>query len=151
MRFLANFLIIGPQQIAKNFEWLGSLLARVVVGYVFMLTGWGKIQNLEVMIENFAEWGIPFPQILTPFVAAWECFGGLFLIVGLMTRISSGGLAVIMVVAIISAKLSDIDSIETLFGFEEATYFVLFTWFAISGAGRASIDNLIEKKFSKKS
>ncbi len=149
MFLINNLLILGPKKIAAYFEWAGPLLARLVVGYVFMLTGLGKLQNLDVMIENFAEWGIPFPHFTTPFVAGWECFGGLFLILGLMTRICGGALAVVMVVAIISAKLSDIDSLETLLGFEEATYFVVFTWLAIGGAGKISFDYLIERRSKK--
>ena len=145
---LLNFLILWPRKIAEYFLWAGPLLARIVVGYVFMLTGWGKLTNLPDIIENFREWGIPFPEFTTPFVAGWECFGGLFLILGLMTRICGGALAVVMVVAIISAKLTDIDSLETLLGFEEATYFAVFTWLTIGGAGKASLDYFLEKKFS---
>lgn len=145
MKPLLNLLILGPKRIASYFEWAGPLLARIIVGYTFMLTGWGKLNNLDAITENFASWGIPFPHFMTPFVASWECFGGLFLILGLMTRISGGALAVTMIVAIISAKWEDVDSLETLLGFEEATYFAVFTWLAICGAGKASIDYLLER------
>lgn len=146
---LLNFLILWPKQIASHFEWLGPLTARIVVGYTFMLTGWEKLQNLPAITQNFREWGIPHPEFMTPFVASWECFGGLFIILGLLTRICGGALAVVMIVAIISAKLSDVDSLETLLGFEEATYFGVFTWLAISGAGKASLDYLLEKKLKR--
>ncbi len=69
---------------------------------------------------------------------------------GLMTRICGGALSVVMIVAIISAKLSDIDSLETLLGFEEAIYFAVFSWLAICGAGKVSLDYLLEKKFLHK-
>lgn len=147
MRVLFNVLIVWPKQVASHFEWLGPLVARVVVGYTFMLTGWGKLNNLPAIIENFQSWGIPFPEFMTPFVAGWEFFGGLGLILGLMTRICGGALAVVMVVAIISAKLADIDSLETLLGFEEATYFAVFTWLAICGAGKASLDDWLERRY----
>jgi putative oxidoreductase len=149
MNFLMNLLILGPKKIASYVEWAGPLIARIVVGYTFMLTGWGKLTNLPLVVENFKSWGIPFPEFMTPFVASWEFFGGLGLILGLMTRICGGALAIVMVVAIVSAKLSDIDSLETLLGFEEATYFAIFTWLAISGAGKASIDCLLERLYSK--
>ncbi len=139
-------LILGPKRIAEHFEWAAPMLARLVVGYTFMLTGWAKLQNLPDIIENFRSWGIPHPELLTPFVAGWECFGGLFLMLGLMTRISGGGLAVTMLVAIASAKWGDVDSLETLLGFEESTYFAVFTWLAISGAGNASLDYLLERR-----
>jgi putative oxidoreductase len=53
-----------------------------------------------------------------------------------------------MIVAIAAAKWSDVDSLETLLGFEEATYFAVFTWLAICGAGKASIDHLLERRGS---
>lgn len=148
---LLNLLIFWPKKIASYFDWAGPLVARLIVGYVFMLTGWTKLNNLTFMIENFRDWGIPFPEIMTPFVSGLECFGGLFLILGLFTRIMGGGLAVVMVVAILSAKWADIDSLETLLGFEESAYFAVFTWLAISGAGKASLDYLLQQKFRSRS
>ena len=140
-----RLLILWPERIAAYLLWAGPLLARLVVGYTFMLTGWGKLTNLPAITENFISWGIPFPHILTPFVSGVEFFGGILLMLGLMTRIAGGALAVIMVVAVISAKLDDIDSLETLLGFEEATYFAVFTWLAITGAGKASLDHLLTR------
>ena len=116
---------------------------RLVVGYTFMLAGWGKLNNLPQMIQNFTDWGIPFPQILTPFVSGVECFGGAMLILGLFTRIPAAMLAVVMVVAVKAAKWGDVDSLETLIGFEEATYFAAFMWLAIAGPGAASLDRLL--------
>ena len=143
---IIQFLINWPERVASRFLWAGPLLGRIVVGYVFMLTGWGKLNNLPHMIELFTGWGIPFPEIMTPVASGIECFGGLFLMLGLFTRISGGALAVVMAVAIVSAKLHDIDSLETLLGFEEVTYFVVFTWLAICGAGKASLDHLISAR-----
>ncbi|MFN7835194.1 MAG: DoxX family protein [Burkholderiaceae bacterium] len=136
-------LIVWPERIAAHFLWAAPLVARVVVGYVFMLTGWTKLHNLPLMIENFTAWGIPFPEILTPLASGIECFGGLALMLGLCTRVSGGMLAVVMLVAIKAAKWGDIDSLETLFGFEETAYFVVFTWLAIAGAGKVSVDEWV--------
>lgn len=143
MNFVIHLLILLPAQIASHFAWAGPLIMRIVVGYTFMLAGWGKLNNLPLMIENFAGWGIPFPAILTPFVSAVECFGGAMLIFGLFTRIPAAMLAVVMIVAIMSAKWSDVDSLQTLLGFEEATYFAGFMWLAIAGPGAASLDRLL--------
>jgi putative oxidoreductase len=143
MKFIVNLLILLPAKIASHFAWLGPLVMRLVVGYTFMLAGWGKLTNLSQVIPNFVEWGIPFPNILTPFVAGVECFGGAMLIAGLFTRIPAAMLAVVMVVAIKSAKWGDVDSLETLLGFEEATYFAAFLWLAIAGPGAASLDRLL--------
>jgi putative oxidoreductase len=145
MKLLLNLLILWPKYIASYFEWAGPLVARLTVGYVFMLTGWGKLQNLDQVTDYFNSLGIPFPQIMTPFVAGLECFGGLFLMLGVLTRISAGGLAVTMIVAIVSAKWAEIDSLHTLLGFEETLFLAIFTWLAIGGAGKASVDHLVEK------
>jgi putative oxidoreductase len=143
MNFIVNLLILLPARIASHFSWAGPLLMRLIVGYTFMLTGWGKLTNLAQVTENFVGWGIPFPNILTPFVSGVEFFGGVMLILGLFTRIPAAMLAVVMVVAIKSAKWGDIDSLETLLGFEEATYFAAFVWLAIAGPGNASLDRLL--------
>jgi putative oxidoreductase len=143
MYFLVNWLILLPAQIASHFSWAGPLIMRLVVGYTFMLAGWGKLNNLAQVTENFAGWGIPFPTILTPFVSSVEFFGGIMLILGLFTRIPAAMLAVVMVVAVKAAKWSDVDSLQTLLGFEEATYFAAFMWLAIAGPGPASLDRLL--------
>jgi putative oxidoreductase len=143
MHFVTSLLISLPAQIASYFSWAGPLIMRIVVGYTFMQAGWGKLNNLAQVTENFISWGIPFPKILTPFVSSVEFFGGILLILGLFTRIPAAMLAVVMVVAIKSAKWGDVDSLETLLGFEEATYFAGFMWLAIAGPGAASLDRLL--------
>jgi putative oxidoreductase len=142
---ITRIFIDWPAGVTSYFPWAGVLVARIVVGYVFMLTGWYKLNNLPGMIQNFADWGIPFPEIMTPFVSGVECLGGLFLMLGLCTRVAGAMLCGVMVVAVISAKFSDIDSLETLLGFEESLYFAIFFWLAVSGAGKASLDYLITR------
>ena len=104
MNSIVNLLILLPAQIASHFAWAGPLIMRLVVGYTFMLSGWGKLNNLPQITQNFIEWGILFPKILTPFVSGVEFFGGIMLILGLFTRIPAAMLAFTMLVAIKSAK-----------------------------------------------
>lgn len=151
MNFLVNLLIALPARIAAHFSWAGPLFARLIVGYVFMWTGWQKLNNLEAMTKNFTEWGIWFPKLLTPFASGVECFGGILLILGLFTRIAAAQLAFVMIVAIKVAKLDDWlmqwrtgeSSIDTLLGFEEFTYMAVFFWLAVAGAGKVSLDYLL--------
>src|SRR3978361_1899741 len=116
MNFIVNLLITLPERRASHFAWAGPLVMRLVVGYVFMLTGWGKLNSLPQMIQNFTEWGIPFPRILTPFVSGVEFFGGILLILGLFTRIPAAMLAVVMLVAIKAAKWENVDWLGALLG-----------------------------------
>lgn len=143
MQALVDWLIVRPGRLAGYFDWLPALVARIVVGWVFMWSGWTKLHNLPQMIENFTEWGIPYPNILTPFVSGVEFFGGLLLLLGLVTRIAAPPLAVVMIVAIISAKWDQIDSLETLLGFEEIAYMALFGWLAVAGPGPVSLDYVL--------
>ena len=146
MKFLVDFLINGPERLSAPFAWLPPLFARLVVGWVFMWSGWTKLHNLPAMIQNFTEWGIPFPQVMTPFVSGVEFFGGLLLLLGLFTRIAAVPLVIVMVVAIISAKWSQVDSLETLLGFEEVSYMALFGWLAVAGPGPISLDYWLGRK-----
>jgi putative oxidoreductase len=140
-----------PEKVASHLTWLAPLFARIVVGWEFLWSGWGKLNNLPQITENFIGWGIPFPHVLTPFVSGVEFFGGLFLLLGFLTRISAGALGVTMVVAIKSAKWADVDSLETLLGFDETEYLALFLWLAIAGAGRVSLDWVLQRVYLRPS
>jgi putative oxidoreductase len=150
MATLIDALIGWPARVARHLTWCAPLIARIVVGEEFMVSGWGKLTNLPTTIQNFVGWGIPIPHFLGPLTAGIEFFGGLFLILGLLTRISGGALGVVMIVAIKSAKWDDVVTANMLFGkfttlvgFDESEYFALFLWLAIAGAGAISLDRLL--------
>src|SRR5271156_2533929 len=138
MRQIIDSLIGWPERVAQHLAWLAPLFARITVGWVFLLSGWGKLMNLPQVTENFVGWGIPLPHLLAPFTSAVELFGGLFLLLGLLTRLSAGALGVTMIVAIKSAKWADVDSLETLLGFDEFEYLALFLWLSIARAAAGS-------------
>ena len=71
------------------------------------------------------------------------------LLVGLLSRISAGALGITMIVAIWSAKWADVDSLETLLGFDEFEYLALFLWIAIAGPGVLSIDHVLQRIFGR--
>jgi putative oxidoreductase len=146
VNFLIRWLIDWPRRVAGYLTWLAPLFARIVVGWVFLLSGWGKLNNLAAVTDNFVGWGIPAPHLLAPFTSGVEFFGGLFLLLGLLTRISAGALGVTMIVAIRSAKWADVDSLETLLGFDETAYLALFLWLAIAGPGVVSLDQWLQRR-----
>ena len=133
MRFLVQWLIDWPRRVAGHLIWLAPLFARLTVGWVFLWSGWG----------------IPYPHLLTPFTSGIEFFGGLFLLLGFMTRISAGALGVTMIVAIRAAKWADVDSLETLLGFDEFEYLALFLWLAIAGPGVVSVDAWLQRWYDR--
>jgi putative oxidoreductase len=145
METIVDLLIGWPARIAAYFSWLGPLVARIVVGSVFLWSGWGKLGDLPTVIDNFVGWGIPFADILAPFVAGVEFIGGILLLLGLFTRIAAVPLVIVMIVAIISAKWDEVDSLETLLEFDESAYAALFLWLAVAGPGPISFDHLLQR------
>ena len=132
---------------ASYLTWLAPLAVRITVGWVFLWSGWEKLQILPRMIENFRSWGIPAPEIMAPFASGVELVGGALLLVGLLTRFAAVPMMVVMAVAIASAKADQIDSLETFLGLEEVSYFVMFAWLAIAGPGPLSLDHLVLKAY----
>jgi len=149
MKFLVRWLIDWPRSVAQCLTWLAPLFSRITVGWVFLWSGWGKLNNLPQITENFIGWGIPFPHFFTPLTSGIEFFGGLFLLLGLLTRISAGALGVTMIVAIKSARWGEVDSLETLLGFDEFEYLALFLWLAIAGSGSVSLDHLLQRWYDR--
>ena len=147
MKYLVGALIDWPQRVAQHLQWLGPLFARIVVGWEFLWTGWGKLTHLPLVTENFVGWGVPFPDVLAPFVSGVEFFGGILLLLGLLTRISAGALGVVMIVAVRSAQWDQIDSLQTLVGFDEVIYLAIFLWLAIAGPGPIAIDRVLQKRW----
>src|SRR5688572_17463705 len=72
------------------------LLTRLAIGYVFVVIGWGKIQNPTDWMQ-----GLSFAPLWQVLAAVAEFAGGLALILGLFTRLGSLGIAITMVVAIV--------------------------------------------------
>jgi len=147
MKLLVRGLIDWPQHVAQRLYWLAPLFTRLAVGWVFLWSGWGKLTNLPLVTENFAGWGIPAPGLLAPFVSGVEFFGGIFLLLGFLTRISAGALGVVMIVAIATVQWEQVDSLLTLLGLEETLFLALFLWLAIDGPGQFSIDRLLQERF----
>jgi putative oxidoreductase len=146
MNVVAESLIEWPRRFALHLAWLAPLVARIVTGWVFLWTGWGKLTHLPLVIQNFSGWGIPAPGVLAPFASGVEFFGAICLLLGLLTRIAAGALGVVMIVAVAAVQWAEVDSLLTLLGLEEVMYLALFLWLAIAGAGAVSIDRLLERR-----
>ena len=85
-----------------------TILVRLMVGLVvFLPEGFQKLALPEVLgAGRFANIGIPYPEVMEPFVGTVEIVCGALIIFGLFTRLAAIPLIVIMVVAITSTKLS---------------------------------------------
>lgn len=143
MNLIATVLYDWPIAVARRLQWLAPLVARITVGWVFAVTGWGKLNNLEKITEFFTDLGIPYPHIQAPFASATELVCGVLILVGLATRVASIPLIIVMLVAIRTAQWENIDSAAALLGTVEWAYIAIFAWLAIAGPGPISLDHLI--------
>lgn len=134
----------------QKLSWLPVLLARISLGAVFILSGWGKLHGLDHVTEFFTELGIPFPGFNAVLVGVTEFSCGLLILLGLFTRLASIPLIATMIVAIITAKRSEIGNFTDVLGFEEFVYIVIFIWFIVNGAGKVSVDYVLCRKCVKK-
>ena len=84
-----------------------TILVRLMVGLiVFLPEGIQKLVFPEILgAGRFANIGIPYPEVMGPFVGTVEIMCGTLIILGLLTRLAAIPLIVIMVVAIVSTKL----------------------------------------------
>ncbi len=84
-----------------------SILVRLLVGLVvFFPEGIQKLAFPDTLgAGRFANIGIPYPNLVGPFVGAVETICGALIILGLFTRLASIPLIVIMIVAIVSTKI----------------------------------------------
>jgi putative oxidoreductase len=129
--------------VAGRLSFLAPLLARVAIGVVFIGTGWGKLHNLDKITSFFAELGIPAPGFNAVLASSAELVCGALLLVGLFTRLAAVPLAVVMIVAIVTAKRGDINGLSDLLGFVETLYVILLAWLATAGAGPISLDRVL--------
>lgn len=67
-------------------EWLWRLAVRLSVGIEFFGSGFGKLGRLPGFIQYFRTLGVPFPELLAPFVASVEFVCGTLIVVGVATR-----------------------------------------------------------------
>jgi putative oxidoreductase len=128
--------------VTRALDGVAPLVARLTLGVTFAGTGWGKLQHLEKVTAFFTELGLPAPHFQAMLVGTTELVGGALLLAGFASRLASLPLLVTMVVAILTAKRTDVTGASDLFGLLEWTYLVLLAWLALSGPGRFSLDGL---------
>lgn len=90
----------------NRYAHLAPLLLRLTLGVVFIAHGLPKFTGTEGVAQFFGTIGIPAPFAMVLLVGAIEVIGGALLLIGYGTRIAAALLALVMLGAIITVKLS---------------------------------------------
>jgi len=141
-------------RVANSLQSPFLLVVRLYWGWQFAQTGWGKLGDINKVINFFTSLGIPAPALNAWFVSGLELAGGILLILGLGSRLIALPLAIDMVVAYITA---DREALGKIFSdpdkfYAAAPYTFLFASLIvlIFGPGRISLDAMLTGKFASK-
>ncbi|WP_341842866.1 DoxX family protein [Chitinophaga caseinilytica] len=131
--------ILSTQPLSTD---LAALLLRLIVGGLFIYHGYGKLANYETMLQMFTDIigiGVKPTVILVIFA---EFFCGIFVVLGLFTRLSIIPIFITMIVAFFIAHAKDpFQNKELAFA-----YLLLSIVIFVLGSGRFSLDAAFRKK-----
>lgn len=135
-----------------------AIFIRISLAFVFVLEGYQKLILPDALgAGRFAKIGIPWPDLMGPFVGIVEIVCGLLILAGFLARFAAVPLIVVMVVAILSTKVPILLGHDWLifrvreldrYGFlsmthETRTDFAMLMeaiFILLAGAGRLSVD-----------
>ncbi|RRS31726.1 MAG: DoxX family protein [Epsilonproteobacteria bacterium (ex Lamellibrachia satsuma)] len=119
------------------------LLSRLVIAYGFAVPALVKVNDLEGTVKWFASISIPFPMLAAYLVSGIEMLGIIFLILGLLTRLTSILLSFVMLGAMFFVHIQHGFSVANN-GIEIPLYYFIFLMiFATFGPGKYSFDHLL--------
>lgn len=138
--------MLNPNVVLKNlsqntqFNAVMSLVARVLMAYIFIVAGWGKVTAYQATAAYMESMGVP--AALLPMTILVELGGGLTLLFGFQARFAALGLAVFSLITAFLFHGSAEDGINFMknLAMTGGLFFLM-----LHGAGRFSLDHVIEK------
>ncbi|MGH9431343.1 MAG: DoxX family protein [Terriglobia bacterium] len=135
---------------SSDLEQYAILLVRVSLGLFFAISGAKKLfvaGRTQTMYETLIKAKVPFPHLMTYFVAGVEFVGGSLVAAGFLSSPACVALLVDMVVAILTTKLftmpkglSPLNWLDDFLCLPEVLYVLFFVWLICSGPGKFSVD-----------
>ena len=123
-----------------NIDAVLALIARVLMAYIFLVAGWGKISAYSATVGYMESMGVA--GALLPLTILVEFGGGLALLFGFQARFAAFGLGLFSMITAFIFHDGTQDSINFMKNFAMAggLFFLM-----LHGAGKMSLDHLIEK------
>lgn len=141
-------------RIANSLQSPFLLVVRLYWGWQFAQTGWGKLGNINRVINFFTSLGIPAPALNAWFISGLELVGGILLIVGLGSRLIALPLVIDMIVAYIAADREALGQVFSnpgkFYAADPFTFLLASLIVLIFGPGKFSLDAMLTGKFSSK-
>lgn len=138
--------MFNPNVVVKNIvnqpntDAVLALITRVLMAYIFLVAGWGKISAYSATVGYMESMGVP--GALLPLTILVEFGGGLALLFGFQARFAAFGLGLFSIITAFIFHDGAQDSINFMKNFAMAggLFFLM-----LHGAGKISLDHLIEK------
>ena len=130
-------------ELRSSMKDLLLLSIRLTLSYGFLNAAIMKFQDVSSNAEWFKSIGIPFPVINTWLSGGVEAIGAVFLIAGLLVRLTSVSLIFLMIIAILTVHIgTGFNSANN--GFEINLYYILMLLtLLLYGYGKYSVNRLI--------
>ena len=123
------------------------LFVRLYWGWQLAQSGWGKLHHLSNVGEYFGTLGLPIPAQMAVFIACVEFFGGIFLALGLASRITALVLTVNLTMAYVigdrEALLSFFSDPDKFIAAAPFAFLLVAVIVLIFGSGKISADTAI--------
>lgn len=119
-----------------------ALVARILMAYIFLVAGWGKITAYSATVGYMESMGVPGAML--PLTILVEFGGGLALLFGFQARLAALGLGVFSIITAFIFHGTDDQMQQINFMKNLAMAGGLF-YLMLYGAGRLSLDHAIEK------
>lgn len=137
-------------RVAAALAFLPPLITRIALGHAFFLTGRGKLADFDTFVSFLTDQGVPQPVLNAHVVARLEYYGGILLVLGLLTRLVALGLAGTMVVALLTERRQFFESWRFTgeigpTDISSFVFLVLLTWLVVQGPGVVSLDALLAR------
>lgn len=123
------------------------LCVRLYWGWQLTQSGWGKLHNLPKVTEFFTSLNLPFPAQTAVFISCVEFFGGIFLALGLLSRLTALVLTVNLIMAYITADREALLSIfsdpDKFYAAAPYTFLIASLIVLIFGPGKIAVDTVL--------
>jgi putative oxidoreductase len=128
------------------------LAVRLYWGWQLIESGWGKLHHLDKVTEFFTSLALPIPAQTAVAISCLEFFGGIFLAIGLLSRLTSLALTINLIVAYITsdreAPFSIFSDPDKFYAAAPYTFLIASIIILFFGPGKFAVDTLLNRWFS---